>query len=934
MSNSSILHSVIQPKASPDVSTVRPLNPAPATEVEEAVLGNDLRDLEAVLSVLVENAPVAMAMFDRNLRYLLANRQWVTDFGLQDALPLVGRSQFDVFPNLHPGWRGVYDRALLGHIVRSEHDVMQDPAGKPVIFRWEVRPWRHGNDAGVAGLMITCEKFAPVVLPAPEEEGAEGVAPAPIKALTALPMCDLPLVITDLDGVIQEANAAASSLAMARGLQPGSTNFWDAFGSSTARVEVIQALAQAIGSSGSGNAASVSLTTPIVGADPAREVLWGVAGTASESDDPRILLAGIIRDQTVAASPISTAPVMPPPAPIPASVHGLEARKLNDDLAELRNEVRVLQDLEAAYKRREIRQRDVLDALSCGLVVLDARGMPLFHNAHVRNLFGRELKPGTLLEDWLMLACLNDTHRSEVSRIWRESVWRRQLTKVVSLATADGLLKDFELRPAPLADNGMLVTIHDVTDACRMEEMLRATEAKFRAIMHDMPLAAILTDASGAIFEANRPAEQLLGRTKSELRRSEIADLFSSESVARHHEQMLRLRSGSTGTATFDAAVKRDAFEAGDPVSVKLAAITDGGGRLHAVVHFLTPVAADVEVVVARESDPVPVIPASKAEVVQREPVEQCLLRATCHGRIGDWSDAAAALFGWNTDEAKTRSLHQLFRPSDPGGFHAQLEEEWIRAQGGVELPFFHRSGEKLSGLFRFVRDESDGSTQVFARVAQPVEAVVSTPELDRERALLTECHHRITNHLQLISSLLSLQQGSLDATDARHALRASQNRVRAIAALHQHLYHLATGEVQTFTSFTADLVARLRECYEVTAERVQVTLDLQSLQPRAEWLMPFAFILNEAVSNAFQHAFPGDRSGRIQIRFRPADMGEGMLTIEDDGVGAGEVGDGGLGMRVVRLLASQMSGSANLKNIIPSGLSFDLHFPITCVDI
>src|SRR3569623_254475 len=149
-----------------------------------------------VRSVRVDNAPVAMALFDERMRYVLANRQWISDFGLQQSLPIVGRSQYEEFPNLHPGWRSVYDRALQGHVVRSEHDVMPGPQGKAMIFRWEVRPWRRTKDNSVGGVMVTCEKFAALGA----AEMAEPVEPAP--AQPTLLESDIPILITNVQGLI------------------------------------------------------------------------------------------------------------------------------------------------------------------------------------------------------------------------------------------------------------------------------------------------------------------------------------------------------------------------------------------------------------------------------------------------------------------------------------------------------------------------------------------------------------------------------------------------------------------------------------------------------------------------------------------------------------------------------------------------------------
>ena len=61
------------------------------------------------------------------------------------------------------------------------------------------------------------------------------------------------------------------------------------------------------------------------------------------------------------------------------------------------------------------------------------------------------------VENWLGAACPNEEHRQEVHTLWREDVWRRQLTRVFSLATADGLLKELEFQPSGLPGGGLRI---------------------------------------------------------------------------------------------------------------------------------------------------------------------------------------------------------------------------------------------------------------------------------------------------------------------------------------------------------------------------------------------------------------------------------------------------------------------------------------------
>lgn len=952
MSNASVLHSVIHPRPPAPPPTVKALGQGP-TLLDDEVVGNDPDSMNALLNVLVENAPVAMAMFDRHMHYLLANRQWIVDFGLQESVPLLGRSQFEVFPQLHAGWRSVYDRALQGHVVRSEQDITEGPDGQPMVFRWEVRPWRRQHDADVGGVMVTCEKFTPVRLPEGEAAAtgepaiAPTVVPAAMSMVDAYLKSDLPVLVVDVDGVIQQANDAAMNLALARGMRTGSTHVWEAFGpdqdAARLRNDTIMAVAQALGSEGQAPS-SIVVRDPLN--RPGKLMNWAATRMDGTEHETAVMLIGLTID---APPPAATQPAAPAvnlhtsTAALEAA-HQLEKRQLEEQIAASAKEVRLLQDMEQAFKRRELRQREVMDTMPCGLLVLDERGRPIFQNAHVRDLFGRELKPGDSVEDWLTQACRNDAHREEVATIWRESVWRRQITRVVSLSTADGLLKDFEFRPAPLPSHGLLVTIHDVTESCRLEEMLRSTEAKFRALLHDAPGAVLLTDPTGAVFEANAAAERLLGRPKSELRRTSIDDWLEHESVQARLRELKQLAS-TNGTR---APISIDLRDKDQPCALKMARITDGEGRLHSIVHF-------IDLPVAATSPSAPAAPVVVAEpvaaAITTEPQQIPILRASAQGRITEWSADAEVIFGWSSDEVRQRSLHQLFRPSDATGFYFDLQNlltsgdatvEWVgydkSGRGAVQRYEIHRwpDGQIEFAVIREVAIDTHGGPAIALNVASPSGAHWEVADLDRERLLLTETHHRIQNHLQLISSMLNLQGNSLDNADARQVLKSSQNRVRAIAALHQHLYQLALDPHLPFRQFVDDLVSRLRDCYDRPASQVEVKVDVDEGRLREEWVLPVALILNEAVSNALKHGFQDGRQGRISITLRTTGS-EGQLRIQDDGAGLpegfSESDSVGLGLKVIGVFSDQMNSYSSLKNMAGSGVVFDLRFPITCVN-
>ena len=241
-----------------------------------------------------------------------------------------------------------------------------------------------------------------------------------------------------------------------------------------------------------------------------------------------------------------------------------------------------------------------------------------------------------------------------------------------------------------------------------------------------------------------------------------------------------------------------------------------------------------------------------------------------------------------------------------------------------------------------WTRTSSPPSKNITIRIApksisgSPVTLQSAPASVERERMLLGETHHRVKNHLQIITSMLNLQLSTLHHDDAREALRSSQNRVRSIAALHQHLYSLAMGETGGFTEFASGLIAHLRDCYEVREDRVRVEFDIPQQTVPEEWLMPLALSLNEMVSNAFKHAYTGGRGGLLKIELL-IDNGNGDLTVQDDGVVLPADFDdhrtAGLGLKIMRVFAGQLGGDVRVTSDPGKGSSFHLHFPLVPVE-
>ncbi len=150
---------------------------------------------------------------------------------------------------------------------------------------------------------------------------------------------------------------------------------------------------------------------------------------------------------------------------------------------------------------------------------------------------------------------------------------------------------------------------------------------------------------------------------------------------------------------------------------------------------------------------------------------------------------------------------------------------------------------------------------------------------------LMRELAHRTKNNMQVVSSLIGMQ--ALASGDGRvaEALTDTQDRIRALALVHEKLYRSRSLSSVNMKDYVTDLIQALLQAHAVGDGSVALSLDLEGLTFPIDAALHCGLIINELVSNSLKYAFPHARRGTISVALRR--LGEETeLSYRDDGPG------------------------------------------------
>jgi two-component sensor histidine kinase len=196
---------------------------------------------------------------------------------------------------------------------------------------------------------------------------------------------------------------------------------------------------------------------------------------------------------------------------------------------------------------------------------------------------------------------------------------------------------------------------------------------------------------------------------------------------------------------------------------------------------------------------------------------------------------------------------------------------------------------------------------------------------------LLREVSHRVKNNLQVISSLLSLQEGAIDDPRLGSLFQVSQERLHAMSLVHDLLQQAEDVARINLGQYAARLTEEVARTYAVDPARITLETALEDVWVGLDTATPCGLLLHELLTNCFKHAFPEELTGRVRVELRATDEQTLLLRVGDTGCGFPEELDfqttDSLGLQLICAMAEQLQGTIALERA--EGTHFTVLVPL-----
>jgi two-component sensor histidine kinase len=206
---------------------------------------------------------------------------------------------------------------------------------------------------------------------------------------------------------------------------------------------------------------------------------------------------------------------------------------------------------------------------------------------------------------------------------------------------------------------------------------------------------------------------------------------------------------------------------------------------------------------------------------------------------------------------------------------------------------------------------------------------------LEQKNFLMRELQHRVMNSLQMLASLLALQDRHVADPAAREQLTRARERILSVGTVYRYLYQADVADSVEVSSFLRTICDETQRAYVGTL-RPTIDVDVDPLRVNGTHAIALAVLTHELITNAIKHAYPGGVSGKIAVSLKRNAEGGFDFRFTDRGRGLPEdfqlEQSTSLGLKVISATARQLGGSVEIVRLDP-GTEFVVHLPASIAE-
>lgn len=505
-------------------------------------------------------------------------------------------------------------------------------------------------------------------------------------------------------------------------------------------------------------------------------------------------------------------------------------------------------------------------------------------------------------------------------------------------ADGTGQLQHWQCRCLPLLQAGELNAIAVLTEQLNQSQQQQQGLQRLRQVLDNLFAFVGILLPDGTLIDANRSPLEAAGISLSDVLQKKFCDCFWWQHDSKEQQ---RIAAAITAAAQGEVCRFDVTAQMKDQIMTldfMLAPLYDEQGELR----YLIPSAIDISDRTRSETE------LRDSELRFRRVFDSAADGLICvdqQGRITLCNPRALEMFGYSAEELNNQPIEVLV-PSELTSPHQQHRQHYLRQPSSrrmserTELYARRKGGSLFPVDIGLTQLNITGDAKVLATVTditaqkmaqQKLQSIVDEKSqlLHERTTLLNEVHHRVKNNLQIISSLLNLQCRHAGA-EVRQALTESQLRVKTMALTHQLLYEKRDFSSITLSAYLQQLCQLVRQSL---SQQCQIQFDFsavdQHLVLALQQAIPCGLFVNEVLTNALKHAFPGRSQGLIRLELAQQDDSRIRLAIIDDGVGlpaSAQLGEGqSLGFQLIPTFIAQLRAELELQR--QPGTGFVIRF-------